>query len=40
MSKFEKLKTKLMSQGYSEKTAGAITYNAGMKKYGKKKREL
>jgi hypothetical protein len=37
MSKFEKLKEKLMSQGKSEKQAGGIAYSAGVKKFGAKK---
>jgi len=37
MSKFEKLKEKLMSQGKSAKQAGGIAYSAGVKKFGKER---
>lgn len=37
MSKFKQLVDKLESKGMSEKEAGGIAYNQGVKKYGKRK---
>jgi GH24 family phage-related lysozyme (muramidase) len=35
VSKFKKLQRSLQRKGYSEKSAGAIAYTIGVKKYGK-----
>ena len=35
MGAFKKLESKLEKKGYSKKSAGAIAYSAGAKKYGK-----
>lgn len=37
MSKFEKLKEKLMAKGKSAKQAGGIAYKVGIEKFGKER---